>query len=48
MTSHDNNHDILNDQKLHDLLKAEAEIDRQTESRRGTTLEPVLLEDEDS
>lgn len=48
MTSHDNNDDILTDQKLHDLLKAEAEMDRQTESKRGFLPEPGLSQDEDS
>lgn len=34
MTSHDNRDNILSDQKLHDLLKAEAEIERLVESKR--------------
>lgn len=47
MTSHDNSDDILTDQKLHDLLKAEAEMDRLTESRRSIPLESGLPQDED-
>lgn len=48
MNSNDNCDAILTDQKLHDLLKAENEIDRLTESRRIIPCDPEFLSDEAS
>ncbi|MGV1757488.1 hypothetical protein [Rhizobium sp. P44RR-XXIV] len=48
MTSHDNGDNILTDQKLHDLLKAEDEMDRVTESKQTIPDESELLPDEAS
>lgn len=48
MTSYDDRDDILTDQKLHDLLKAEDEMDRLAESRRGIPRDPGLPQDEES
>ncbi|SCB39275.1 hypothetical protein [Rhizobium hainanense] len=47
MTSHDNHDNILSDQKLHDLLKAEDRIDLLEKSKRCTPdeLEVPVAED---
>ncbi|MBN8951954.1 MULTISPECIES: hypothetical protein [unclassified Rhizobium] len=42
MTSHDNHDNILSDQKLHDLLKAEDRIDLLEKSKRGTLDESIV------
>ncbi|MBM7047876.1 MULTISPECIES: hypothetical protein [Rhizobium] len=47
MTSHDNRDNILTDQKLHDLLKVEDEMDRLAGLKRDLPVKPGLLRDED-
>ncbi|WP_349958319.1 hypothetical protein [Rhizobium sp. ZPR3] len=48
MTSHDNRDNILSDQKLHDLLKAEDRIDLLEKSKRGTLDESDMPVAEDA
>ena len=48
MSSHENGDTILTDQKLHDLLKAEDEIDRLTESKQNIPCGREFLSDEAS
>lgn len=47
MTSHDNLDSILSDQKLHDLLRAEDEMERLVESKHGIPVEIELPCEED-
>ncbi|AYG66342.1 hypothetical protein CCGE531_10295 [Rhizobium sp. CCGE531] len=42
VTSHDNRDNILSDQKLHDLLKAEDKMDRLERAKLGPRDEPVV------
>lgn len=48
MTSHDNRDNILSDQKLHDLLKAEDEMDHREKSKLGAPEELAMPVDEDA
>lgn len=48
MTSHDSHDNILSDQKLHDLLKAEDEMERLAESKPGIPAEIEPPADEDA
>lgn len=48
MTSHDNHDNILSDQKLHDLLKAEDRIDLLEKSQRCTPDESKMPVAEDA
>ncbi len=48
MTSHDNRDNILSDQKLHDLLKAEGEMERVAESKRNILTHTKMPCDEET
>ena len=48
MTSHDNRDNILTDQKLHDLLKVEDEMDRLAGLKRDLPVKSGVLLDEDA
>lgn len=47
MTSHDDRDNILTDQKLHDLLKVEDEMDRLAGLKRDLPVEPGRIRVED-
>lgn len=46
MTSHNNRDNILSDQKLHDLLKAEVEMERLGEFKRDAPTQSELPAEE--
>jgi len=46
MTSHDNRDNILSDQQLHDLLKAQDEMDHPEKANLGTPDEFVVSAEE--